>query len=262
VGEVELGSRLIRFQKVRKLFTNLLSAKKCDTYSVIQNGEAIATLHDIIETPERFRDHLNRYSLSVARSVAYGKRVGSDNDAFAVKVRRSMEQFAKAMTPGRHLVESIPALRYLPRPLQPWLKELTEFRDYENEFSLENYRDGLESAEKFPHRPSVARDMREELRNSSEVSELQAATTCMEILGAGSDTTANSLTAMVQACVAFPEVVEKAHEELDRVVGHDRFPTWADEPNLPYLRAMIKEQHRWRTISPMSATPSGFVLRS
>jgi hypothetical protein len=56
--------------------------------------------------------------------------------------------------------------------------------------------------------------------------------------------------------------VEKAHEELDRVVGHDRFPTWADEPNLPYLRAMIKEQHRWRTISPMSATPSGFVLRS
>jgi hypothetical protein len=47
-------------------------------------------------------------------------------------------------------------------------------------------------------------------------------------------------------------VLRKAHEELDRVIGQDRMPTFADEPNLPYVRAIIKEQQRWRCIAPMS----------
>jgi cytochrome P450 len=165
----------------------------------------------------------------------------------------SMLNFAAAMTPGKYLVESIPAMKYLPRPLKPWLKVLEDFRDYEHAFSLENYRTALAAAEKHPDRPSLVLDLKREAKASDEeVSELQAATTCAEVLGAGSDTTATSILALIQACVAFPEVVKKAHEELDRVVGRGRFPTWEDEPSLPYIRAMIKEQHRWRTIAPMS----------
>jgi cytochrome P450 len=40
--------------------------------------------------------------------------------------------------------------------------------------------------------------------------------------------------------------------ELDRVVGADRLPTWDDEQNLPYLRALIKEVHRWAPITSLS----------
>lgn len=36
--------------------------------------------------------------------------------------------------------------------------------------------------------------------------------------------------------------------ELDRVVGPSRLPTWHDEANLPYIRALIKEMHRWAPI--------------
>jgi hypothetical protein len=34
--------------------------------------------------------------------------------------------------------------------------------------------------------------------------------------------------------------MKKIQEEIDRVVGSDRAPTWEDEKNLPYLRASIK----------------------
>jgi hypothetical protein len=34
--------------------------------------------------------------------------------------------------------------------------------------------------------------------------------------------------------------MKKIQEEIDRVVGSDRAPTWEDEMNLPYLRASIK----------------------
>lgn len=40
-------------------------------------------------------------------------------------------------------------------------------------------------------------------------------------------------------------------QEIDRVVGPSRLPTWEDEPNLPYLRALIKEVHRWAPIGTL-----------
>ena len=38
-----------------------------------------------------------------------------------------------------------------------------------------------------------------------------------------------------------PHVAAKAYEELDRVVGRERFPNAEDERNCPYIRAIIKE---------------------
>jgi cytochrome P450 len=46
--------------------------------------------------------------------------------------------------------------------------------------------------------------------------------------------------------IAFPEVQRQAQAEIDAVVGHDRLPTFADAPRLPYVRAVIKEVIRWR----------------
>ena len=46
--------------------------------------------------------------------------------------------------------------------------------------------------------------------------------------------------------VTFPEVQSRAQAELDAVVGRARFPTYADAPRLPYVRAIIKEVIRWR----------------
>lgn len=53
---------------------------------------------------------------------------------------------------------------------------------------------------------------------------------------------------MILAMVAYPEVVPKAQKELDAVVG-DRLPQFEDMPNLPYIRAMVKEVLRWRSVS-------------
>lgn len=249
---------LILSQRVRRIFANVVTAKKCDTYVPIQQAEALVTIKNIADNPDTFFQEMHRYSTSVARSVAFGKRVASSSDPFALQVTQLMKQFSAAMTPGKYIIDAIPALRRLPRFMQPWLAELEAMRNYENEFSLMNYRNALQDAEKHPDRPSVARDVHKEAQapQSGEVSDLQAATTCMEILGAGSDTTANSLLWTIIACVTNPDVQRKAHEELDRVVGHDRFPTWEDEVNLPYIRAMVKEQHRWRTIAPTSASAS------
>lgn len=43
-----------------------------------------------------------------------------------------------------------------------------------------------------------------------------------------------------------PEVVAKAQQEIDSVVGADadRLPTIEDRPNLPYVNCILKELYR------------------
>ncbi len=52
--------------------------------------------------------------------------------------------------------------------------------------------------------------------------------------------------------VHHPEIMKKAHEELDRVVGKNRAVIESDLPNLPYLQAIVKETLRLHPAVPMA----------
>lgn len=75
------------------------------------------------------------------------------------------------------------------------------------------------------------------------------------LFGAGSDTSSSTLVTFILACCAFPEVLPKAWEELDRVVGPSRSPSMDDEPNLPYIKAFVKEVFRWRSVAVIGGQP-------
>ncbi|KAM0420300.1 hypothetical protein ACHAPT_011961 [Fusarium lateritium] len=239
-------------KRIRKTYYKYISSSKCDAYLRIQEGESIATCYDLLTDQDVFMDKIARYSMSVARSFTFGRRIPSWDDQHAKDIKNVMAHFSEVMLPGKFLVDTFPFLMHLPAPLKPWMKKLEQFREWETEFILRQYRNAQKDLKLHPGRPSVAKDFDDDMTASGDRNELQAATTCMEILGVGFDTTANSILAFVQACIAYPETVKKAHEELDRVIGRGRYPTWDDEPNLPYIRAMIKEQQRWRPIAPMS----------
>jgi cytochrome P450 len=83
----------------------------------------------------------------------------------------------------------------------------------------------------------------------------QAAYIAGTLLEAGSDTTSNTLYGFIQAMVVFPEVQTKAQEEIDRVCGDSRLPGLEDEPNLPYIRACVKETLRWMPTTPTGGVP-------
>jgi len=55
-----------------------------------------------------------------------------------------------------------------------------------------------------------------------------------------------TLNNLILGLTAYPDVVRKAQEELDRVIGSNRMPTFEDSAELPYIRAMVKEVLRWR----------------
>lgn len=69
------------------------------------------------------------------------------------------------------------------------------------------------------------------------------------MIEAGSETTSSSLNSLIKYLAAYPETQQKAHEEISRVVGDSRSPTFEDEEHLPYVNAMIKEILRLRPVT-------------
>lgn len=68
----------------------------------------------------------------------------------------------------------------------------------------------------------------------------------LAMIEAGSETTSATLNSAIKYLAAFPDSQAKAHAEITKVVGDSRSPTFDDETDLPYIRAMVKEILRLR----------------
>ena len=44
-----------------------------------------------------------------------------------------------------------------------------------------------------------------------------------------------------------PDILKKAQEEIDLVVGNHRLPDFEDRPSLPYLECIVREVFRYVT---------------
>jgi len=69
---------------------------------------------------------------------------------------------------------------------------------------------------------------------------------------AGTDTTLTAVANCVLALLNYPDVLKKAQEEIDKVIGPGNLPTFEDRPSLPYINAIAKESVRWRDTTPLA----------
>ncbi|KAK0176822.1 hypothetical protein PV328_000926 [Microctonus aethiopoides] len=75
-------------------------------------------------------------------------------------------------------------------------------------------------------------------------SESQLLAICVDLFVAGSETTTKALNFGFLYLVLYPEVQQKAQEEIDRVIGRNRLPTLSDRPRMPYVNAISLESLR------------------
>jgi len=73
----------------------------------------------------------------------------------------------------------------------------------------------------------------------------------LDLLLAGTDTTASTAGFLVAELVLKPELQNRLQAELDRVIGRDSSPTVDDLPNLPFLDALVLETLRHHPPGPL-----------
>ncbi|XP_058150369.1 cytochrome P450 2U1 [Dasypus novemcinctus] len=69
---------------------------------------------------------------------------------------------------------------------------------------------------------------------------------------AGTDTTTNTLLWCLLYMSLNPDVQEKVHEEIERVIGPDRAPSLTDKFQMPYTEATIMEVQRLAVVVPLA----------
>jgi cytochrome P450 len=182
--------------------------------------------------------------------VTHRYRIPSWDDSLIICIYCVLERFIEMTAPSAYATESFPSLAWLPQ----WL--------------LGNWR--LHGQKIFEQDSEVYLDLWNKLKRETEagtahdcftktfylndpaklgINNLAAAYTCGGPIEAGSGTTSTKLHNFVLCMMLFPDVQRRAQEELDRVVGKDRLPTWEDEENLLYLRGIIKAVLRWRLVN-------------
>lgn len=72
-----------------------------------------------------------------------------------------------------------------------------------------------------------------------------------DIFAAGTDTSAITVEWALAELINHPEIMEKASQEIDFIIGGNRLVEESDISNLPYLQAIVKETLRLHPTGPM-----------
>jgi cytochrome P450 len=73
------------------------------------------------------------------------------------------------------------------------------------------------------------------------------------MIEAGSETTSSLLNSAIKYLARYPEVQARANYEVSVAIGDHRSPTFEDEEQLPYIRAMVKEVLRIRPVAAVGS---------
>ncbi|CAI7629274.1 unnamed protein product [Penicillium manginii] len=85
-----------------------------------------------------------------------------------------------------------------------------------------------------------------------DITELQAAFLAGSLIEAGAESTSSAINSCMLYLSAHPRIQQAAHDEIDKVVGHSRSPSFADANDLPYVHAISKEILRIRPLASLS----------
>lgn len=243
-----------RWRVHRKLTHGGVGLQQVRKYRPFQNDESKLIALDLLRTPEKYELLFERYAASVVSIIGFNRRIASIEDPIITEVIAVMQRAAELNVPGKEfpmLFETFPWLAHLPRG---WFPSMFKGIGRRNRGQAFFYLLAEEAHKNDPDAPCYANDLFRE-REKYDLREGDISSLAGNLFGAGSDTSASTLCTFTLACCAFPECLPKAWEELDRVVGLHRSPSWEDESELVYTKAFVKEVFRWRSVAIIGGQP-------
>ncbi|KAJ5221400.1 uncharacterized protein N7469_010287 [Penicillium citrinum] len=248
------------FRRSRKfLHQELGTAAAVATFRYVQEFELKRQLVRALNGPERWLEHLKTTAGATVLKMAYDYTVEpSKSDPLVNLTEQMMAEFSLASVPMAWGVDIFPALQYLPGwfPGVKFKEKARKWRKTIQATAYIPYRFVQKRMNASHFQPSYVSKLIKNFKGEngttlSHEDEQAILWTAASLYGAGSDTTVISLTTFTLAMVMYPNVQRKAQEEIDRVVGVGRLPSFQDRNQLTYINALVKEILRWWPVSHM-----------
>ncbi|KAJ7238158.1 cytochrome P450 [Mycena rebaudengoi] len=243
------------YKKHRKVFQSGFSSERSTGYQAVQNREITLLLQKLLEHPTEIDHYLKSAIGAIIMMIGLGYPT-TDHDQFIRIAEAAQLAMVSAARPGAYLVDLIPVLKYVPEwfPGAAFKRIAREGRELSHELQTKPFAWAMKQFIDGKALPSFFNDLMEHPEVASEdpveAEHIIRCTTAL-MYATGVDTIFSSALTFILAMLHTPEVQKKAQDELDRVVGPDRLPTFTDKKSLPYISAILKESLRWESVIPL-----------
>ncbi|KAH6773368.1 hypothetical protein C2S52_003750 [Perilla frutescens var. hirtella] len=249
------------WRQARKMcLMELFSVRRLESYEYIRAEEMNSLLKELFKSsgkPVLLKDYLSTVSLNVISRMVLGRRYMDGGDKNAVV---SPEEFKKMLDElfllngVLNIGDLIPYINFL--DLQGYVKRMKVVSKKFDRF-LEHVLDEHE-ARRRTTAGYVSRDMVDVLLELAEDPTLEVKLErhgvkafTQDLLAGGTESSAVTVEWAISEVLKKPDIFKKAREELDRVIGQNKWVTEKDIPSLPFVEAIVKETMRLHPVAPM-----------
>ncbi|PCH44802.1 cytochrome P450 [Wolfiporia cocos MD-104 SS10] len=206
--------------------------------------------------PERLIEEVRRNAGAIILNLTYGYHVELDEDPMLKVADEAMQSFSMLTAPGAFIVDFLPLLKYVPAwcPGTQWKAVAKRAKLLADAMFNEPFALTKKQVAEGSALPSMV--LKHLQSNPTLEQEMAIKNAAAAMYAGGSDTTVSAVCSFFLAMMCYPEVQEKARQELDFVIGEDRLPRLSDRDKLPYVHAICLEALRWNPV-----LPSGFPHR-
>ena len=233
---------------MRKLQHAVTQVKAATSYQPLQMQESARLVKDLVLDPAQYTTLFQRYASALILRLTYGTQIETGKEEIVRLVYENQVNFERVAAPGKYLVDLLPVLLYLPSWMASFKQEAAAHRKREVALFSGLVKGVQEDIESGTAGPSFTR-MWLENKQKFAVSDLQGTYVMGGLYSAAASTTASLAMSWILLMVLNPQWMKRLQEELDRVVGPDRIPVFDDLPQLPMVRAVVKEVARLRPVT-------------
>lgn len=224
------------------------SVKACTQYKPMQLENAHLLVGHLMEAKGEYAYALTHFSTAIIMRITYGHQISSDGDEFVALAANAQASAEESGVPGGTPVDYFPILQYLPswfpgthyaNVARKWQNHVQRFRNIPFEYVVNQMAEGTSNPSflsnmlgRFNGR-TLPDEEREDLKDAAAV-----------MYGAGAGTTSAILGLFFMAILENPECQKLAQDEIDRVVGQGRLPTFEDHASLLYVECLVQELFR------------------
>ena len=241
------------WRALRTIIRQITTVPMTATFVPSQEFETKQLLFDLAtdnDNHRNFYQHMRRYAFSIIMTNTFGTRVNKMDHPDVKNAVRSQAILRETSRPGAFIVDEVPPLARLPKWLRPGQKhaEKAAMEVLDIKMGLWHRLEKQVESGKAPH--CYAREIYENRERwyAQGLTVEHLAWVSGGLVEAGFETTAATLNSLILHLAGNLQVQNEAHEELMRVVGPKRLPAYADMPNLPCVRACVKEMLRMNPI--------------
>lgn len=246
-------------QARRMCLLELFSQKRLEEYEYIRKQELRSLLNKLFHSADKtilLKDHLSNLSLNVICRMVLGKNYLEESENAVV----SPEEFKRMidelflLNGVLNIGDFIPWINFL--DLQGYIKRMKSCGKKFDRF-LEHVLDEHIERKKGV-KDYVAKDMVDVLLQLAEDPTLEVKLErqgvkafTQDLIAGGTESSAVTVEWAISELLRRPEIFKKATEELDRVIGRERWVEEKDIVDLPYVNAIVKEVMRLHPVAPM-----------